>query len=330
MMSAVGLCFRIRQARHLHARGGLHPGDLEERLLRLHLLRRPGPAGRAPAPTCASTCPRPIAAGSTSRPRTTPSRPLTRARQHHHRRPVRQLRRDPLRRHRQHQHVLATSRSARPAPAAQIENGETFKDDMGVDAAWSVRPHTCPPDLYGQVKVTLAQALLGQHHRRHPDHDLAQRHRQQRTPPTSPNAPQVVKSRVGDGVCTPVQNNEYSEPPASSTIRARLRPGRRASTSPSRPPNVAGQVLPRAPTTGPREAEPEEAAHGFIKVWTDCLRACVRAQRCEPSARAARSASTARAQGSVGCAQGRVQSAVQIPVRRRGSRHNETAAPWSP
>ena len=153
--------------------------------------------------------------------------------------------------------------------AAQIENCETFKDDMGEDAAWSAAC-MCPPDLYGQVKVTSRKPYSANITVDIPTTTWLNVTASNESPDKPNDCKPVLESCVGDGVCTPVQNNEYSvsgEFNYPSEAAARGAGFNLTVTSAE-----CGPVkFFESPDDWSAEAEPEEAAHGFIKVCTDCL-----------------------------------------------------------
>ena len=153
--------------------------------------------------------------------------------------------------------------------AAQIENCETFKDDMGEDAAWSAAC-MCPPDLYGQVKVTSRKPYSANITVDIPTTTWLNVTASNESADKPNDCKPVLESCVGDAVCTPVQNNDYSVS------------GEFNYPSPAAASGAGFNVTVTSAECGPvkffaspddwsAEADPEEATHGYVKVCTDCL-----------------------------------------------------------
>lgn len=153
--------------------------------------------------------------------------------------------------------------------AAQIMNCETFKDEMGNDAAWS-SACMCGPDSYGQVKVTSRKPYAANITVDIPT-TTWMNVTASNDSPDKPNACKpVLESCAGDDVCMPVQNNEYSVS------------GEFNYPSPAAAQGAGFNVTVLSAGCGPvkyvetpdewaADGEPKSEEHGHVKVCTGCL-----------------------------------------------------------
>jgi len=153
--------------------------------------------------------------------------------------------------------------------AAQIMNCETFKDEMGNDAAWS-STCMCGPDLYGQVKVTSRKPYAANITVDMPNTTWMNVTASNDSPDKPNNCKPTLENCTGDGVCTPVQNSDYSIS------------GEFNYPSPAAAMGAGFNLTVLSSGCGPVkyfdaaddwsvDAEPKEEEHGHVKVCTGCL-----------------------------------------------------------
>ncbi len=152
---------------------------------------------------------------------------------------------------------------------ADIMACETFKDEMGKDAAWS-NACPCPADIYGQVKVYSLEPWAANITVDVPD-DLWLNVNISNDSPDKPNPclPKLENCK-GDAVCEPVKNSDYSYsgefnyPSTAAASGAGF--NLTALSSGCGPVEVSV-----APEDWTPDAVPMPEDHGFVKVCTGCL-----------------------------------------------------------
>jgi hypothetical protein len=153
--------------------------------------------------------------------------------------------------------------------AAQITNCETFKDEMGNDAAWS-SACMCGPDLYGQVKITSRKPYAANITVDMPNTTWMNVTASNDSPDKPNNCKPTLENCTGDAVCTPVQNNDYSIS------------GEFNYPSPAAAMGAGFNLTVLSAGCGPvkyfenadawaADAEPKSEEHGHVKVCTGCL-----------------------------------------------------------
>lgn len=154
-------------------------------------------------------------------------------------------------------------------PAEDIKACETWKDDMGKNAAWS-NECPCPADVYGQVKVYSAEPWAANITVDVPDNLWLNANLSNDSPDKPNPCMPTLENCKGDDVCTPVKNSDYSvsgEFNYPSTAAA-SGAGFNLTVLSSGCGPVEVSVDPDKWTEG---TEPKTEDHGFVKVCTGCL-----------------------------------------------------------
>lgn len=154
-------------------------------------------------------------------------------------------------------------------PAAQIMNCETFKDEMGENAAWSSACQ-CGPDLYGQVKVISRKPYPANITVDIPTTTWMNVTVSNDSPDKPNDCKPTLDSCTAAANCTPVQNNDYSisgefnYPSPAAAMGA----GFNLTVLSA---GCAPVKYFDKPSDWSVDAEPRQEDHGYVKVCTDCL-----------------------------------------------------------
>jgi len=153
--------------------------------------------------------------------------------------------------------------------AAQIETCETFKDDMGENAAWS-SACGCGPDQYGQVKVTSRKPFAANITVDIPTTTWLNVTASNDSPDKPNECKPVLDNCLDDGVCTKLQNSDYSVSGEFNYPSPAAAQG--AGFNLTVVSEGCGPVSYFAsPDDWAADAEPKVEEHGHVKVCTGCL-----------------------------------------------------------